>query len=175
MVRDKLVLDCDANVDIGNQIEVCIIDYGFSSKVDSIKEYLVCGTLKYTAPEVLKRKGYSGVQFDIWSLGIIMFKALFKKFPFEDKNRQNLEKMILENQICIGELKSHINTIKSESETFMVNQTIRNEFIPLITKILNKNPIRRPSISQVIYYSLFNFLVYQILFLINRYLKKFKL
>eukprot|EP00929_Paragymnodinium_shiwhaense_P076986 TRINITY_DN39621_c0_g1_i1.p1 TRINITY_DN39621_c0_g1~~TRINITY_DN39621_c0_g1_i1.p1 ORF type:complete len:659 (-),score=136.24 TRINITY_DN39621_c0_g1_i1:213-2189(-) len=60
-----------------------LIDFGFSRRWNAKSDEKMqhgCGTLAYTAPEVLKRS-YT-IQCDMWSLGVIVFTMLCGSAPF---------------------------------------------------------------------------------------------
>lgn len=64
-----------------------LIDFGFSQIWDSgTVMNRCCGTLAYTAPEVLRGRYTS--QCDLWSLGIIVFVLLAGYMPFRGDNLQ---------------------------------------------------------------------------------------
>lgn len=63
------MIDCDGHIKL--------VDFGFSKQLVSKDErtYTNCGTPIYTAPEILKGKGYSfGV--DIWSFGVLLCELI---------------------------------------------------------------------------------------------------
>ena len=41
------------------------------------------GTFGYRAPEMLEGKGY-GVEVDWWAYGVLIYKLLFGKLPYDD-------------------------------------------------------------------------------------------
>ena len=54
-----------------------------------------CGTVSYTAPEILKGEDYYGLLSDIWSSGIILYIMNFGYLPFhEENNEDNITKII---------------------------------------------------------------------------------
>ena len=61
-----------------------------------------CGTLGYSAPEVLLNTG-QGYSFpaDIWSFGILLCELIQGTLPFEDRE----DPQSLETQITKGEFK----------------------------------------------------------------------
>ncbi|XP_058085361.1 CBL-interacting serine/threonine-protein kinase 4-like [Magnolia sinica] len=66
-----------------------VTDFGLSALPEQLKDGLfhtACGTPAYTAPEVVRRKGYDGTKADAWSCGIILFLLLAGYLPFEDSN-----------------------------------------------------------------------------------------
>jgi serine/threonine protein kinase len=68
--------------------KVKLIDFGLAEKFDpdgGIKGYF--GTLEYLAPEVAIKRGAYNEKCDMWSLGVIMYAMLTKKFPFTNKKR----------------------------------------------------------------------------------------
>ena len=67
-----------------------IIDFGFAKKLTNqnsknFRTYTNCGTIGYTAPEILTgvSAGYS-FPVDIWSFGILMAELLCGSLPFAE-------------------------------------------------------------------------------------------
>ncbi|ORX41239.1 kinase-like domain-containing protein [Kockovaella imperatae] len=56
--------------------------------------YSVCGTNSYMAPEVIRGQGY-GFSCDWWSLGVIMYEALYGYPPFVSSSRHITRQKIL--------------------------------------------------------------------------------
>lgn len=48
-----------------------------------------CGTLTFTAPEVLTGKGY-GMEVDLWSIGVICYMLLRGTLPFDGRNADEI-------------------------------------------------------------------------------------
>jgi serine/threonine-protein kinase HSL1 (negative regulator of Swe1 kinase) len=72
--------------------QVKVIDFGLAEKFDQddgIKGYF--GTLEYLAPEVAIKRGSYTEKCDMWSIGVIMYAMLTKKFPFTNKNRETFK------------------------------------------------------------------------------------
>ena len=68
---------------------VKLIDFGFAKILrpeNSFRTATHCGTLGYTAPEVLigQSSGYS-FECDIWSYGILLCELFSSSLPFEDE------------------------------------------------------------------------------------------
>ena len=93
------------NVVIDKEGHVNLIDFGFAKKLSSQTKYRTttnCGTLGYTAPEVLmvSSLGYS-FEADIWSYGILLCELLQGSLPFENKT----DPQSIEEQTAKGEVK----------------------------------------------------------------------
>ena len=88
------------------------------------------GTPYYASPEVWDDKPYNE-KSDIWSLGCVIYEAAALHPPFEAKDMKGLYKKVM-----IGKFPS-IPTIYSK------------ELIDVIKRLLQKNPINRPSCSMV--------------------------
>jgi serine/threonine protein kinase len=66
------------NLMIDNTGHVKLIDFGFAkqlSQSNDTRTYTNCGTLGYTAPEVISGRGYS-YPADLWSFGIVLAELL---------------------------------------------------------------------------------------------------
>jgi len=87
----------------------------------------------YIAPEVLKENGYS-FEVDIWSLGIIMFQLLTGKYPFIEGYEKN----------------SNVNVEKISSSE--MSKAAKD----LINQLLVIDPLKRPTLNQIIYHDFFN-------------------
>ena len=65
----------------GKNLEVKLIDYGFSRlELDKDTQY-VSGTLPYIAPEIYTGKG-AGFSSDFYSLGVLIYRLMTGSFPF---------------------------------------------------------------------------------------------
>ena len=61
-----------------------LIDFGFAKLLNNGQRTLTnCGTVGYTAPEVLTGLGHS-FEADVWSLGVLMAFMHNGKLPFEE-------------------------------------------------------------------------------------------
>jgi len=122
------------NILIDKNNRVVIYDFGISKIV---KPYATtsCGSLHYVAPEVItseNKKKYNAFFADIWSLGICLYVLATNKLPF-GKPDTSIYDVI--NLVCEGKY-----TIPKEVDSNLQN---------LINKILQKNPKKRYTISQI--------------------------
>ncbi|XP_050362962.1 testis-specific serine/threonine-protein kinase 1-like [Nymphalis io] len=70
-------------------------DFGFAricvdKSLKDIHSDTFCGSLSYTAPEILQGSPYYPKPTDIWSLGIVIYVMLNRAMPFEDKHIKQL-------------------------------------------------------------------------------------
>ncbi|XVE81720.1 hypothetical protein DITRI_Ditri15bG0088500 [Diplodiscus trichospermus] len=85
----NLLLDRNGNLKVS--------DFGLSALPEQLNDGLLhtaCGTPAYTAPEVVRRKGYNGSKADAWSCGVILFVLLAGSLPFDDSNLVTMYKKI---------------------------------------------------------------------------------
>ncbi|XP_076412282.1 testis-specific serine/threonine-protein kinase 5-like isoform X2 [Peromyscus maniculatus bairdii] len=78
-------LKCE-NILLDDQGFLKLTDFGFANCV-GLKNSLLstfCGSVAYTAPEILMSKKYNGEQADLWSLGIILHAMVSGKLPFKE-------------------------------------------------------------------------------------------
>jgi len=118
------------NIMIDGDLNIKLIDFGF------VKEYredeklnTVCGSIHYSAPEVLLGHHYCGYKADIWSLGICLYVLIMGHFPFPYKT--------------IAELK-----VFTQSTPFRVIAP-ESPLKVLLQKMITVNPTERASISDI--------------------------
>ncbi|PVH88273.1 Pkinase-domain-containing protein [Cadophora sp. DSE1049] len=75
---ENILLDKNENV------KLC--DFGFTREYEGKASYLqtFCGTICYSAPEMLKGEKYAGEKVDVWSLGVILYALLSGELPFDE-------------------------------------------------------------------------------------------
>lgn len=79
-------------------IEFKLCDFSLSSKVGSSMGNIV-GTPFYMAPEIINKVDYDD-KVDMWSLGVLLYETVTLERPFNGKTRRDLQKYILEQEIC---------------------------------------------------------------------------
>lgn len=89
------IVHCDIKLDniLLSDGKIKLGDFGFASLYTLQKKKYICGSLHYLPPEVLIEIPVIGPSLDIWSLGIVLYSLLTKKFPLhlrEGKHQNNL-------------------------------------------------------------------------------------
>lgn len=129
------------NIFFDPEMNLKIGDFGLAAVLPPGKnrKYTVCGTPNYIAPEVLTGKvtGHS-FEVDTWSIGVMMYALLFGKPPFQSKEVQEIYERIKENDYH-----------------FPIDKDVSDEAKELITDILSTNPLRRPSMDEILQYPWF--------------------
>ena len=108
---------------------VKLIDLGLAEKFNLGQDQLnsnkyVRGTAEYIAPELLKKEKYDN-RVDLYSLGIILYRIVFRKFPFNTKNELKI-------------YKAHL-----EQDFDFKRSNYSKELINVIKKLLEKEPEKR--------------------------------
>ena len=81
-----------------------LIDFGLSTKYSDDKLLdQPCGTIVYSAPEVLEGQPYHGMLADVWSSGIVLYGMLSGYLPFSDNDDNVNKKLIIEGKIEMPE------------------------------------------------------------------------
>lgn len=124
-------------------------DFGLSAEVEEGENLsYICGTPNYIAPEILFATGYS-FPVDIWSVGIMMYKVLFRQFPFNGKRRQNGETVITRDElfrsIQFEKINWYLNNLQIDSKY----KIIAGQRKDLVKSLLTKSPNSRASLLEI--------------------------
>ena len=134
----NILISSKENNSVSNEIYswIKIIDFGTAKmfKKEIIKGNDIVGTLYYIAPEVFSSNSDNyDEKSDIWSVGIILYKALTKKYPFIGKSDDETVLSILENDYDDSLLMNYSKELKD-----------------LIKNLLMKDPNKRPSAKEAL-------------------------
>ncbi|KAK3384918.1 hypothetical protein B0H63DRAFT_494140 [Podospora didyma] len=112
---ENILLDKNENV------KLC--DFGFTREYEGKANYLqtFCGTICYSAPEMLKGEKYAGEKVDVWSLGL----------PFDDDDDTITRTKILSQE------PSYPDHIPADA-------------LSLLKSLLSKRPLLRPSLPDIL-------------------------
>ncbi|KAF2034760.1 kinase-like protein, partial [Setomelanomma holmii] len=121
------------NILLDKHGDVKLVDFGFTREYEGKSNYLQtwCGTVCYSAPEMLKGEKYAGEKVDVWSLGIILYALLVGELPFDEDN-ENVTKM----------------KILKEEPTYPENFPPQAK--ELCQSLLSKRPILRPTLADIL-------------------------
>jgi len=122
---ENILLDKNENV------KLC--DFGFTREYEGKASYLqtFCGTVCYSAPEMLRGEKYAGEKVDVWSLGIILYALLAGELPFDDDNDTSTKVRILTCE------PKYPGQIPADAKA-------------LIQLLLSKRQLIRPSLSDIL-------------------------
>lgn len=121
--------------EIGGKPHIKLIDLGFARLQSDESENEITGTAEYIAPELLKKEPHDH-RVDLYALGILLYRLLYKKFPFSTEDQLEV-------------YKAHV-----EKEFDFPRSSYSSELINVIKKLLNKNPEERYFYSYQILYDL---------------------
>ncbi|OAP61850.1 hypothetical protein AYL99_04053 [Fonsecaea erecta] len=118
-------------LDKNDNVKLC--DFGFTREYEGKANYLqtFCGTVCYSAPEMLKGEKYAGEKVDVWSLGIILYALLKGELPYDEDDDAATKAKILKDDPV------YPDTFPETAKT-------------LISKLLSKRPLHRPSLSDIL-------------------------
>uniref|UniRef100_A0A1A8HJ26 CWF19-like protein 2 n=1 Tax=Nothobranchius korthausae TaxID=1143690 RepID=A0A1A8HJ26_9TELE len=110
---------------------VKLTDFGFSNLFQpGMMLATSCGSLAYSAPEILLGEEYDAPAVDIWSLGVILYMLVCGVPPFQETNDSETLVMILD---CRYSVPEHVS----------------GECRDLISRMLQKDPTRRASLDDI--------------------------
>lgn len=112
---------------------VKLVDFGFTREYEGRTNHLqtFCGTICYSAPEMLKGEKYAGEKVDVWSLGIILYALLCGELPFDDDDDNVTRTRIL-------------------SEEPKYPDHLPAEAVSLLKSLLSKRPLPRPTLPEIL-------------------------
>lgn len=121
------------NILLDKHENVKLLDFGFAREYEGKTNYLqtFCGTICYSAPEMLKGEKYAGEKVDVWSLGIILYALLCGELPFDDDDDDVTRRKIL------SEEPKYPNHLPPEA-------------LALMKQLLSKRPFPRPSLTDIL-------------------------
>lgn len=111
---------------------ITLIDFGickrFKRREQRVEMWTVTGTLYYRAPQIFLGGGYrEGV--DVWAVGILLYKMVAGRTPFQSEYRNETVKNILEKEL---EFSSEFKEFSHLLRAF-------------VSRLLNRNPKERVS------------------------------
>jgi len=132
-----------------------VIDFGLShqyavsadGQVDRSKPIEgFCGSKSYAAPEVLLGRGYDGFQADMWSLGVCLFGLLNGFFPVDEAKPTDwrYQKLVKSQEQGRSSVATILGWYKKTPAHLSANA------VNLLDALLSINPLRRPSIQDVL-------------------------
>jgi serine/threonine protein kinase len=116
-----------------------IADFGLSKVVWDSQTMTPCGTVGYTAPEIVKDERYSK-SVDMWALGCVLYTLLCGFPPFYDESIQTLTEKVARGQYTFlspwwdeiskpaQDLVSHLLTVDPEKR-YDINQFLEHPWI----------------------------------------------
>lgn len=110
---------------------VKLTDFGFSNKFfPGQKLETSCGSLAYSAPEILLGDSYDAPAVDVWSLGVILYMLVCGQAPFQEANDSETLTMIMD---CKYTVPAHIS----------------KDCQDLIARMLVRDPEKRATLTQI--------------------------
>jgi len=135
---DNFMVSWDSQSKKNKVVNVKLSDFDFADyEKDGTPLYVACGSPPYAAPELtVTNPIYDGKKTDVWSIGVLLYVLVCGKFPWYDPDMINLFQKIRKEPLC---LPSHLST----------------DLKDLLSKLLDKDPIHRITVSNIFKHSWF--------------------
>ncbi|KAF6082054.1 hypothetical protein HJG60_012705 [Phyllostomus discolor] len=117
------------NILLDGENNIKLADFGLSTFSDD-KLPVIGGTVSYVAPEVLRLEPCDSRKADAWSLGVILYRMVTGKLPFESTNFEERKQKILTGH-------------------FHIPDTVSLECQELLKKLLTLDPSHRITVEGV--------------------------
>jgi serine/threonine protein kinase len=121
------------NILLDKHGNVKLVDFGFTREYEGKTNYLQtwCGTVCYSAPEMLRGEKYAGEKVDVWSLGIILYALLCGELPYDEEDEHATKMRILKEE---PKYPAHLPPLAKD----------------LISSLLSKRSLLRPSLADIL-------------------------
>ncbi|KAK6361919.1 hypothetical protein TWF730_005627 [Orbilia blumenaviensis] len=120
------------NIMLDRHENVKLCDFGFTRDYEKHRPLQTfCGTVCYSAPEMVKGEKYLGQAVDVWSLGVILYALLCGELPFDEDDETSTKLKILNEEPKYPE---HLDA----------------DAVSLIKSLLSKRPIQRPTLLEIL-------------------------
>ncbi|WKX90170.1 hypothetical protein Q1695_009203 [Nippostrongylus brasiliensis] len=111
---------------------VKLTDFGFSNLFEPGKQLrTACGSLAYSAPEILLGDAYDAPAVDVWSLGVILFMLVCGRLPFQEANDSETLTKILDCR-------------------YITPEHLSNACRNLIQRMLVRDPSKRAGLAEIV-------------------------
>jgi serine/threonine protein kinase len=134
-LHDKNVAHHDIKSEnvVVNQLEVFLIDFGFSSCKQDDYRKMGKGSIQYVPPECFTNK--MCLKSDVWSLGVLFYELVTNgEFPFFGKDES-----MMKNEI-----------VKKNPTPFAKRHEFTPKWEKIIISMLNKDVEKRPSCQEIL-------------------------
>jgi serine/threonine protein kinase/tetratricopeptide (TPR) repeat protein len=131
---------------LNDKPQVKLIDFGLARHIYGLAETKIFGTAEYIAPELLKREAHD-YRVDLYSFGMLLYRVIYNKFPFDQHNEIEIYKAHLEKEFDFpdsGYSSGIINIVKKllskdTSDRYLNSIQILHEIDQTLIKKTSKN------------------------------------
>ena len=122
---------------LGRDGDVKLIDLGFAGRITLNPMQTNCGSVSYSAPEVINGEAYDGRAADVWSLGVMLFALVCGSLPFDDSNIARVVQLINDG-------------------TYEIPDWVSDTAADLIIRLLKHRPSSRLTLDQLLEHPYFD-------------------